>query len=123
MKTLSRLFAFLFIMGLVAQPATARQEAAPDSTEFIMSADELEEYVGEYELAPGFVLAITVTEEGKIFGQATGQGAAEIFPSETDEFFYKIVDAQLSFSRDEGGMIDSLTLHQGGQNIPGKKIN
>ena len=85
-----------------------------------MSADELAEYDGEYELTPGFILTIS-SLEGNIFGQATGQGIAEIFPSETDEFYYKIVDAQISFNRNADSMIEGLTLHQGGQNIPGKK--
>ncbi len=37
-------------------------------------------YVGEYELAPGFIL--TVTREGdRLMTQATGQGKVEVFPS------------------------------------------
>ena len=76
-----------------------------------MTAEELAEYAGDYELAPGFVLTI-YTEDDQIFGQATGQGSAEIFPSEKDEFFYTVVDAQLSFNRNDDGEIISLTLHQ-----------
>ena len=120
MRIPPRSLALLFALTLFALPVLAQDDATADTT-FTMSAEEMAEYDGEYELAPGFILAIS-SSEGKIFGQATGQGAAEIFPSETDEFYYKIVDAQLRFNRDAEGNIESLTLHQGGQNIPGKKI-
>ena len=43
------------------------------------------------------------------------QGLPPVAESET-EFFFKAVDAQISF----GG--DGMVLHQNGQNLPGKKI-
>ncbi len=87
-----------------------------------LSADELAEYVGEYEIQPNFILTVT-TEDGKLFTQATGQPQVEIFASEKDEFYLKVVDAQLSFNRNDAGVIESLTLHQGGQHIPAPKVN
>ena len=39
-----------------------------------------------------------------------------------DKFFLKIVDAQLSFNRNDQGEIEGLTLHQNGMNQPAKKI-
>ena len=110
-----------FAMASVPTGRAHAQDAAADSSAFSMSAEELAAYTGDYELAPGFVLTIS-TSEGRIFGQATGQGQAEIFPRKTDEFYYKIVDAQLSFKRNEDGVINSLVLHQGGRDIPAKKI-
>src|SRR5690606_32226259 len=56
------------------------------------------DYEGEYELKPGFSIAIT-TEDGQLFAQATGQNRFEIFPSSETEFFLKEVDAQMSFIR------------------------
>jgi CubicO group peptidase (beta-lactamase class C family) len=77
-------------------------------------------YVGEFELAPGFIL--TVTREGdRLMTQATGQAKVEIFPSSETEFFLKVVDAQITFVRGAGGTVDQLVLHQGGRDMPAKR--
>ncbi len=82
----------------------------------------LDQYVGNYELMPGFVLSVT-TRNGAIYSQATGQSELEIFPEAVDKFFLKQVAAQLVFNKDEKGKVTSVTLFQGGQQMPGKKIN
>lgn len=77
-------------------------------------------YVGEYELAPGFVL--TVKRRGdQIFTQATGQQEVEIFPHSQTEFFLKVTDAQISFIKDKSGAVTGLVLHQGGRDLPARK--
>ncbi|HYN03395.1 MAG TPA: serine hydrolase [Vicinamibacteria bacterium] len=77
-------------------------------------------YVGDYELAPGFVL--TVSREGdRLMTQATGQEKFEIFPSSETEFFLKVVDAQITFVRGPEGKVDQLVLHQGGRDMPAKR--
>jgi hypothetical protein len=81
----------------------------------------LETYVGNYELKPGFVL--TVTKEGsQLKAQATGQPDFEIFPKTETEFYVKVVTAQITFNKNSAGVVESLTLFQGGQEIVGKKI-
>ncbi len=81
----------------------------------------LASYVGKYELKPGFVL--TVTKEGsQLKAQATGQPAFEIFPKSENEFYVKVVPAQLAFNKDSNGTVESLTLFQGGREMVGKKI-
>ena len=80
----------------------------------------LSKYVGVYELAPEFKIAIT--KEGKqLFGQATGQDKFEIYPENETLFYLTVVAAKISFQLKEG-VVDSLLLLQGGQKIPGKKI-
>ena len=77
-------------------------------------------YVGEYELAPGFIL--TVTHEGdRLMTQATNQEKFELFPSSETEFFLKVVDAQITFVRGPDGKVDQLVLHQGGRDVPAKR--
>lgn len=90
-------------------------------TEITLSENELKEYIGKYELTPEFIIEISVSE-GKIYGQATGQGANELFAEAKDKFFLKVVAADLVFSRDENGTVNMVTLHQGGQEVPGKKV-
>ncbi|HLM01159.1 MAG TPA: DUF3471 domain-containing protein, partial [Pyrinomonadaceae bacterium] len=78
-------------------------------------------YAGQYEIAPGFIL--TVTREGnKLMAQATGQPSAELFPESETKFFLRVVDAQITFEKDAAGRVTGLILHQGGRNIPAKKI-
>jgi len=81
-----------------------------------------EDYVGEYELGPQFILAITA-EGGRIFAQATGQPKVEIFPESEVDYFLKVTDAQVTFVKDSGGRVHQLVLHQGGRDIPAKKIH
>jgi CubicO group peptidase (beta-lactamase class C family) len=60
------------------------------------------EYVGAYELRPGFV--ITVWEDGdKLMSRATGQSAVEYFRDGTDSFFLRVVDARIVFNRGADG--------------------
>ncbi len=80
----------------------------------------LETYVGVYELVPGFEIAIT-KDGTRLMSQASGQGAYEIFPKSSTEFYFKVVDAQITFNKDREGKTESLTLHQGGRDIVGKK--
>ena len=77
-------------------------------------------YAGEYELAPGFVLAVT-REGDRLMTQATGQAKVEVFPSSETEFFLKVVDAQITFVRGADGTVDQLVLHQGGRDTPAKR--
>ena len=78
-------------------------------------------YVGSYGLTPTFIL--TVTREGDhLFVQATGQPKFEVFPESDRDFFFKVVDAQITFVTDGQGRATELTLHQNGLNQHGKRI-
>jgi CubicO group peptidase (beta-lactamase class C family) len=74
----------------------------------------LQQYVGTYELRPGFDLVITL-EDGQLMSQATGQGKAALFPEAETKFFLNVVDAQIEFFTDGNGAVTHLVLHQGGQ--------
>lgn len=81
----------------------------------------LESFVGKYELTPSFIL--TVRKDGnQLKAQATGQSEFPIFPQSENVFYYKVVVAQLTFNRNGEGIVESLTLHQNGQDITGKKL-
>jgi CubicO group peptidase (beta-lactamase class C family) len=81
----------------------------------------LDRYVGQYDLAPG--MSLTVTRAGdRLMAQVTGQPQLEIFPESETQFFYKAVDAQVEFVRDPAGVVVSLIVHQGGRDVPAKKV-
>ncbi|MET3927773.1 serine hydrolase [Devosia sp. 2618] len=80
----------------------------------------LQNYAGTYVLGPEFTMEIT-TEDNKLFAQLTGQDPFEVFPESDTEFFYKVVDAQLTFETGPDGAATGLVLHQNGLDIPGSK--
>ncbi|MBL8227206.1 MAG: serine hydrolase [Bryobacterales bacterium] len=89
--------------------------------EVLVEQEILETYAGEYELAPTF--RITVTREGsRLFIQATGQPKFEVFGESQTKFFLKVVEAQISFVKDDAGKVTSLILHQGGRDQKAPKV-
>lgn len=99
-----------------------RVAAAPaPKKEIVLEESLLERYVGVYELQPGFQL--TVTREGThLFLQATGQGRAEAFAESETKFFFKVIDAAIVFTPGADGKASTLTLLQGGREMPAKRV-
>ena len=82
-----------------------------------VAPEVLRSYEGVYELAPTFAITISVVD-GKLMAQATGQDAFELHPESDSRFFLTVVDAQITFTRDDAGAVDGLILHQGGRDSP-----
>jgi CubicO group peptidase (beta-lactamase class C family) len=80
----------------------------------------LDSYAGDYELTPNLVLSIT-SDNGKLMAQATGQSKVELCASSETEFFLKVIDAQVTFVKDQQGKVTHLILHQNGRNMEAKK--
>lgn len=91
-----------------APPVKEHREVAVDPKIF-------DRYVGKYQLAPNFVLTVT-RDESHLYVQATAQPRFEVFPESETEFFYKVVDAQITFNA------EGLILHQNGMDMPAKRI-
>jgi len=78
-------------------------------------------YEGEYELQPGFILAVT-KEGDRLFTQATGQAKFEVFAETETKFFLKVVEASIEFVKDDTGKFSKLILNQGGRKMEAKRI-
>jgi len=89
-------------------------------TTLALPAAALDEYVGRYPLTPAFVIAVA-REGDHLTLQATGQPAFRLWASAPDEFFLRVVDAQLSFTRGADGKVDGLILHQNGRDQRAKR--
>ncbi|MET0981094.1 MAG: serine hydrolase [Telluria sp.] len=74
--------------------------------------------VGRYELAPGFVLALS-REGDRYFAQATGQPKLEVFAHSDTVFFARDVEAEVRF---DGTDSSYLVLHQNGQQIRAARL-
>lgn len=103
------------------EPARQRLRGGADRKAVTLGAKLLEGLTGEYSLSPTFSITIT-HEDGKLIAQATGQEKGEIFAETENRFFFKVVDAQITFERGDDGRATRLTLHQNGQNLPGNKV-
>ncbi|MBZ0180734.1 MAG: serine hydrolase [Melioribacteraceae bacterium] len=81
----------------------------------------LQSYAGEYKLVEGFVFTVR-EEDGHLLVKATNQAEFEVFPLNETKFFYKVVDAQIEFNKNEEGVVESLTLFQNNQVMRAEKI-
>jgi CubicO group peptidase (beta-lactamase class C family) len=94
---------------------------SPPTPEITLDAATLDEYVGEYELAPTFHIVFR-RDGARLLAQATNQPEFPVFASKKDEVFYRVVEARVSFTRDAAGKVNGVVLHQGGRDLPARKI-
>lgn len=101
-------------VAAAATPAPAARAA------IALPAAALDRLVGEYPLAPTFVLAVR-REGARLFAQATGQPALELFADSPTTFFLRAVDARVEFQTDAAGAVTGLVLVQNGVRQPAPK--
>jgi bla regulator protein blaR1 len=125
-----RATAVMLLFMSTALVAVAAQVSPPNATgtdssthqEIAVDTGVLDHYVGSYKLSENAVLTVT-RHDSQLLAQLTGQAAIPIFPQNSTEFFYKVVDAQISFLKDASGQTNSLVLHQNGRNLPMVRID
>jgi CubicO group peptidase (beta-lactamase class C family) len=85
-----------------------------------LSVETLDQYVGRYDYN-GPIL--TVTRDGnRLFAQLTGQPRFEIVPKSETEFFWKVVEAQVTFVKDEKGRVIKAIHRQGPGSIEAPRL-
>jgi CubicO group peptidase (beta-lactamase class C family) len=89
--------------------------------EISLSEEVLDRYVGKYELQPGFIIAIT-RDGDHLIAQATGQPPATLYAESETSFFFRVIDAQISFQIRPDGTAEQLTLHQNGLSISAPRV-
>ncbi|MEJ0085113.1 MAG: serine hydrolase [Pseudomonadota bacterium] len=75
----------------------------------------LKQYVGSYEMRPGFDFVMAV-KDGQLTISPTGQSTDVLYAESKDHFFSKRIDARIEFGRDDSGAVTHLVLHQGAFN-------
>ncbi len=80
----------------------------------------LDDYVGKYKVA-GTVFEFR-KEGNTLFAYRAGSPKAQVFPESETKFFYKVLDAQFCFVREENGKVKRIILHQHGRQTPGNRI-
>ena len=76
---------------LMAMSVGVVLEKENDDQPAIVDPEILEEYSGDYELAPGVVLTF-IHREGRLFTHGPGQPETEIYPISETEFSLKVVE-------------------------------
>src|SRR5262249_6996789 len=76
-------------------------------------ADALQKFVGSYQLAPGAMFTVKAVD-GKLMIALTGQPSLQVVRRSETVWFYKAVDATITFNVDKKGKCDSLVLFQNG---------
>jgi hypothetical protein len=99
----------------VSPPAPAATEAV--HKQIAVDPQILQKYVGAYKFSDEAVLTVTRTGD-QLSAKLASQPTFPIFPETETQFFYKVVDAQLTFVKDAQGKTTSVILHQNGQTIP-----
>lgn len=98
----------------IDQTAEKISDAAPAERRAIrLDPATFSNYTGEYTLTPGAVFTIRASGD-RLLARLTGQTYLQIFPESATEFFYKAVEAQLTFVKGADGKMSALILHQNG---------
>lgn len=77
--------------------------------------------VGQYELITGIIIAVR-REGDHLAAQAAGQRRVEVFASSATEFFAGPAGPRYTFLKDEAGIVTGLVLHQGGWDLPARRL-
>ena len=101
------------------QPSTPQPTFPPAIT---LDPQTLKEYVGSYATPGGGpVFTVTASDTGLVV-QLTGQPAVPVYASAKDHFYYKVVNAQIDFERDNAGKVNRLVLHQNGATLSADRV-
>jgi hypothetical protein len=117
-------FLSLTLVAVAAEvtPPNGGDASASTHQEMALDAATLDAYVGTYQFRGASVM--TISREGPgLFAQLTGQPRFRIYAQGPLEFFFKVVDARISFVSDPPGTVRSLILHQGGRDITMPRID
>jgi serine-type D-Ala-D-Ala carboxypeptidase/endopeptidase len=96
-------------------PRQHRREVAVDPSVF-------DGYVGRFQLPNAGTFRVTKTGDG-LFVQLAAQPSFQVFPTSETEYFYKVVDAALTFERDAQGKATALVLHQNGRDQRAPRVS
>ncbi len=102
---------------LAAEEPKKEQELKPVS----VNLDLYDDYAGKYQLDMGLVVTIA-RENANLIAEVQGQPKVELIPVSETTFLVKIIDAKLSFHRDDTGKVNDIVLNQSGMDLKGKRV-
>ena len=80
-----------------------------------------DEYAGEYAFGPQ---VFTVSRSGdRLMFSVVGMGTVEAFPESETKFFFTVIDAQVTFLKNEQGAVTELLFEVNGRKLRAKRVN
>lgn len=86
-----------------------------------LSPEQLQKFVGTYELQPEFIIEIEM-QNNQLYGKTAGQPTLELTSETGNSFLLAEIGAQIMFNFNIDGTVKSLTFNQRGNKMEGKKI-
>ncbi|WP_428719238.1 DUF3471 domain-containing protein [Undibacterium curvum] len=106
---------------MVQQSSADKQADKQAGKALVLPAAVFDAYVGQYQLAPNFV--ITISREGERYlAQASGQPQFGLIAVSETEFDALGVAARIQFEKQADGSVKQLILHQHGQQLPALRL-
>ncbi len=102
---------------LVTELGFAQMSGDTKSLEFV----ELDAFPGAYMISKDFYLFIS-EEDDRLFAQATGQPAFSLAYASDNEFVFPAADVRIVFDTMDSDRATALTLYQGGNTTPAKRV-
>ena len=78
-------------------------------------------YTGKYRLSPRVIITV-FRENNRLYIQAPGEDPEEFFPQSETDFFSLESDMQITFVKNEEGVIEKIVVNYQGQKLELKKI-
>jgi CubicO group peptidase (beta-lactamase class C family) len=102
-------------------PKLSAADVPPEPVEIALDPAALGAYAGKYKSSFGI---LNVELKGDhLEAQLGAQPAIPVYASGDDQFFYKLVDAQLSFERDANRKVTAVVLHQNGHDMRATRLD
>jgi CubicO group peptidase (beta-lactamase class C family) len=90
--------------------------------EIAVAAELLDAYVGRYRFPSGQMASIT-QESGHLILHADGEVKVVFFAESNQDFFAKLMDAQISFDTDTQGRVTELIFHRNGSDLQVERVD
>jgi CubicO group peptidase (beta-lactamase class C family) len=94
---------------------------APAHRQVKVDPDIYSAFVGRYQM--GSTIFDVIVQGDRLFAKQTGQRQLELFPESEYGYFFKSIDAVLTFERGSAGKIDSVTVGQDGNKTTAKRLH
>ncbi len=95
----------------------------PERKSVELPPEKLDDYVGRYNYGLRIIVLKVTKEDGRLMAQMTAQPKLEIVPKGDDQFFWRDVNAEVKFERDESGKVIKAIHRQAGQTTEAPKLD
>lgn len=92
-----------------------------DTKKVALSTEQLQKFVGAYELQPGFIVEIE-RQSNQLYGKTAGQPTLGLIAETENIFLLEEIGAKIIFNFNIDGTVKSLTFSQGDMKMEGKRI-